>query len=132
MNTTDQPGPEGGMTEVPAPAPPAPPEPPMPPAPKPRIDVLFLVLGILTPYAIVGVALGLGALFNDQGGVSIAIVTFALQGLFFVFLGLWIWGKSKALNRLRSYGVGGMWSYAVVPLLMLVLFGTCLMGVLPA
>ena len=111
------------------PAPPAPVAPPAPPAaPRPKIDVLFLILGIATPFALGG----LGYAFPDGTGTSIALTSFVLQGLFFVFLGLWIWGKTKSINWLRSYGVGGMWAYAAVPLLLLVLFGTCLMGGLPA
>lgn len=134
------------VSQVPqVPGVPAPPgaEPPLPgediPLPaKPKLVPGFVVLGFLTPWLL---AVGIGLLstlavnamqFNDTTGWLLGLIGVALNSipvlLFFGFMAMWLVGRNKGNIRLMSFGVGGMWSYALAALLALLAFGTCLIG----
>jgi hypothetical protein len=96
-----------------------------PPEPaKPKLSVSFLILGFLLPVALYA---GVVALLSsvDTNGVSFTVgfgVHFIASLLMFAI------GAAKARPRLKSFGLGGMLFYAVVALLGLLLFGSCLIG----
>lgn len=107
----------------------------MPPPVKIKTDWWFFAAGFFTPFV---AFLGLGLVVNalTRANLPLPVITsvapFALLGLaFFLFLYLWISGRSKGNVRMSSYGKGGLWAYVTIPLGMLLLFGSCLIGGAP-
>jgi hypothetical protein len=105
---------------------------PAPPPPKPKTDWLFFILGLLTPAILYGGGVLVGSQLQGAfGGIFITTLFGLTFVLFVVFLLLFLRGKSTGNVKLRSYGKGGMWAYAAVPLFLLLAFGTCLFGLQP-
>lgn len=117
--------PTGGQQAVPPPQSLDPWE--MPPPVKVPTDWAFFALGFFTPFAI-GVLAGLASSAFNIGVFLAQATSFLILGLFLVFLFLWVSGRSKGNVRMSSYGKGGMWAYIVIPLGLLLLFGSCLIN----
>lgn len=134
---------ENGNSEqqdaAPLAAPPAPPVPPVPPVaappapmavppggPKQKMDVLFFILGFLSPALLLGLLGMLSAVLQSD---IMVLSSQAFAGLlFFAFVAAFAVGKSKRIRRLWSYGLGGLAAYAFGGLLLLLAFGTCLIA----
>lgn len=95
---------------------------------KQPLDVKFTVLGFFTPWFVsaLGAALGAALSYVDDTGLVatatsgfLTIVTIAGLAIAFVK------GRTTGDNRLRSFGLGGLISLAVVTLLSLLAFGAC-------
>jgi hypothetical protein len=137
-----------GVPAAPAPpAPAAPPAVPAPPAPparsavpvtptsaKRKLDVLFVLLGFFTPMVVNFVAGGLlaavGSVLSDTDPGPVILGGFAAVPLLLLsaFLVLFLVGRSRNNERMRSFGLGGLLSYAVGALLTLLVWGTCFLG----
>jgi len=130
---------EGGVqpptAEQPASAPVTPP--PYAPEPsetpsKPKLHWGFAALGFFTPWllsALAGAAFGALATVMAESSLPFGILSQipAVIGLL-VFIGMlvaWQAGRGRGDNRLRSFGLGGVVSYAVILLLGLLAFGAC-------
>ena len=101
--------------------------------PKPKTDVAFLLLGLFSPI-ILNMVTGLiggafSALFPDTSGgafgVFYALTAIPTPILFVVVLVAFIIGKQKGNVRLTSFGKGGLIAYAIGVLLLLLIFGSC-------
>lgn len=116
--------------------PPAPTPPMSPAAPPTRQPVLvgFLVLGLVLPCALNVIPALLGSALSslDPSGVVLPVIggfTAFLPPLTVVaVIVAFFLGRSRGDNRLRSFGLGGLISIAVGALLLLLAFGTCLVG----
>lgn len=123
---------EGAPTGIPpepgVAAPPETPAAPIPPAPvKPRTDVGFLIIGIVTALALF-VASGFAIVL--PGFLSVLSMAAPVIG-FVAFLLLFLRGKKADNVRLWSWAKGGMWGYLALVLLALLLFGSCFIGGFP-
>lgn len=120
------------------------PEPPTRPTPaplpvaggKPKVEAAYFVLGFIAPVALSGLfgALAWGASaammgLDDSGNLGgiVGLVLTALQLVIVVggALYLFIRGNRTGDARMRSIGLGALWSIAAWTLLMLLLFGSC-------
>ncbi|TDB38043.1 MAG: hypothetical protein D9V44_08350 [Actinobacteria bacterium] len=127
--------PENGSTpETPVPEQPiAPPEPmtsPIPnPVPKPKTDIGFLMLGLVTPiiaYTVTGMVSGLLAtVIGDAFAAYFSILGLFQVVLFVVFPVMFFVGKSKGNVRMWSFGKGGLFFYLASLIIGLLAFGTC-------
>lgn len=124
----------GGTPLAAPPVPPVPPVPPMtapagmmPPAePKQKMDVLFFILGLVSPAVLLGL---LGAISVYAQSNLMVWFSQAFTGLlFFAYVAAFAVGKSKRNRRLWSFGLGGMAAYALGGILLLLAFGTCLVA----
>lgn len=107
--------------------PPAPPAEEAPPAlPKPKTNVPLFILGLFTPAALWAVALALSNFLNS--GVFAGIGSLAAIVLFFVLLFAFIKTAKTGDAKVRSYTKGGLFGYLVIPLFLLIAFGTCIIG----
>jgi hypothetical protein len=132
--TPEQPAvPPVAPEEAPAPAPAAPT--PMPPAmpvvsAKPKTDVLFFIIGFII--AMLALPLGsaaLGAVLSTapiNGIVGTAILTGLVIVVIAIFVSLMVAGRRRDNIRLRSFGLGGLWASIVIPLVLLLTIGSCL------
>jgi uncharacterized BrkB/YihY/UPF0761 family membrane protein len=130
--------PENGVAPDAPPAPPAPvpdrryftPEPPV----KPKTDGLFLALGLMAPIILMTVA---GMLIPILGTIADTVGSGLDQFLYMIPMGLepllfvavlvsFIVGKANGNVRLKSFGLGGLVAYAAGALLLLLVFGSCL------
>lgn len=125
------PAPLAATATMAPPPPPAPPAatatmaPPPPPGAKPKMNWGFFVLGALSPFVIVS-AIAVPLNFLNIGVALGLLVGLLPWAVFFLFLYLFLRGRRKGDPRLRSYGLGGMWAYIVIPLTALIATGTCL------
>lgn len=88
---------------------------------KPRTDVLFFLLGFFTPAVAYGPLIALSSLTDFVATVA----PFLFAVLFVSDLVMLLVGRANGNVRLASYGKGGLWAYAAVALLVLLVFGAC-------
>lgn len=134
--TPEQPPVEPVQPEAPVPPPaPAAPTPVAPPAipvvgAKPKVDVLFFIIGFII--AMLALPLGAGALgallstapIDGAGGTAVLIgLVVVVIG---IFAALMVSGRKSGNVRLRSFGLGGVWASAAIPLVLLLTVGSCL------
>lgn len=92
------------------------------PAPKPRVHPGYWILGFLTPVAVYAVLAGLSSAVPQFVLPAFMWVLMAMFVGFFVLFGV---GRQRGNNALRSYGLGGIWSFGLAMLLLLLAFGAC-------
>lgn len=92
------------------------------PAPKPRVHAGYWVLGFLSPFLLYGIA---AALSNVLPAVAFGLLSWLVMPMFAAFFVLFIIGRQRGNNAMRSYGLGGIWSFGLVMLLLLLAFGAC-------
>jgi hypothetical protein len=89
---------------------------------KPRTEPIFVILGFFSPFLLFWL-LSVAAPFMNPFGVGIpAAVVLAML----TFLILLLTGRARGHYRLASFGKGGLWGLALIALLLLLIFGTCL------
>lgn len=117
------------MTEIDSPEMPQPPAGAPVPVQKLKTDVPFFLLGLFTPIVLmIGVTFLSSWLNNALSGIIFMGVPVALL---FAAAAMFLAGGRKGSSRLKSFGKGALWSFAAIPLLGLLLFGSCLIGGLP-
>jgi hypothetical protein len=90
---------------------------------KPKGSALFALLGFFTPVALLTV------MTTGQITGAFLEATPWIFGAHLVFsIAAWIAGRQLKKPRLRSYGLGAVVFYALVGLLLLLLWGTCMVG----
>lgn len=130
--------------------PPAPPEWSPPPAPpvafeegggKRKIDVGMFLLGLATPFLVLAIVSAIATGVSDLlyggttgeptpfvAGIGVVVGFLPMVLMLGTFVGSLISlivGRSKGNNRLRSFGLGGIWAFGGMLLLGLLAFGAC-------
>ncbi len=104
---------------------------PLPPEKSaPKTDPAFLALGVLAPIVLGSVvtwlATFLGSLANGAFSFLYAIGGAVEPALFVACLVSFFVGRQRGNVRLKSFGQGGLIVFAVIALLGLLAFGTCM------
>jgi hypothetical protein len=98
-------------------------EPAAPLKPERKVDWLFFSLGVFTPIVLV-VAMSWGLLPDAFGAAALAIIFVHIIASILML----IIGRAANLPRVRSYGLGGVVTYGLVGLAVLLLWGSCMLG----
>lgn len=123
MNVPNPPD-EGKVPESPQPVPPAAPAPTL----KLKTDVGMFILGLAIPFVVGGIVIALANLPGTGFQMFGIAVPWVLMLMFFGMLYFLIAGKKAGNAKLHSFGKGGLWAFAAIPLFLLLAFGTCLVG----
>jgi hypothetical protein len=96
-------------------------------APKRKLDGGFFALGLVTPL-LAGALTTLPINIFGEGAPPLAWLGSVLPiGVFVAQLIAWLVGRVNGNNRLRSWGLGGVASVAMMALAGLLLFGACML-----
>ena len=87
-----------------------------------KVDWPFLLLGFFTPAALYGLV-GFTSLPDTLANLAPWLFVAHFVGSLIAL----ILGRQNKIERLRSYGLGGVVFYGVVLLALLLLFGSCLL-----
>lgn len=121
--------------EQPAPAEPPAAPPAQPPAGKPKVRWGFFALGFITPSAVYMLVASIVSTINDAtdtaaglpGSLVAVVLSLATLGVAVGMIAAFVVGNRRENPRLRSFGLGGLISYAVTMLISLLAFGACLL-----
>lgn len=120
---------------VPEPVPVFPNDPSLDAAPpvvsKRKLDWPFAILGFLTPWLVGGLQVIVSAMLPGMDSGTAASIIAGIAGIgsmlvVVVMIVALIVGRIKDMNRLRSFGIGGLASYGVIMLVGLLAFGACM------
>lgn len=94
-----------------------------------ELDWRYALLGFFTPWAagvLQGMLLGAMSMIDSSGMMSVWAAGVLSIGVFAGILVAFIMGRVRKMNRLRSFGIGGLASYVFTMLAGLLAFGACL------
>lgn len=100
-----------------------------PTPPKRKLSIGFFILGFATPWVVGALTSALMGVFAGIGVVG-SFLAIAPPGVTFLAqLAAWVIGRTNGNDRLRSWGLGGVATVALLVLAVLLLFGACATGI---